>query len=93
MLSKCRVATYLFSALEEKPVWVHSVGDGIANDREPVEDHRWLIGIFQEYLLQYVENYGENQEPDKSSSKHYPKASLRDLMADRLCDKFENAHR
>jgi len=58
-----------------------------------MEDHGRFIGILEKYLLQYIENHGENQERNEASSNYYRKTALRDLLADRLRKKFENTHR
>lgn len=47
---------------EEEGIRIHSIGDGAADDGQPVEDDRWLIGVLEQQLLEDIE---DNREEDK----------------------------
>lgn len=56
-------ATDLFAALEEELVGVNAVGDGAANEGDPVEDE-WRLGTLAtdgQQLREYIEDNGENE--------------------------------
>lgn len=51
--------THLLVVGEEEGIRVHAICDGTANHRQPVKDHRRLIGILEQQLLQDIEKNGE----------------------------------
>lgn len=55
------VSPYLLAAFVEEAGRVHAIGDGAADNREPVEDDRGLVGVLEEDLLQDIERNGEDQ--------------------------------
>lgn len=56
-------ATDLFAALEEELVGVNAVGDGAANEGNPVEDEWRLRALATDgqQLREYIEDDGENE--------------------------------
>ena len=57
-----RHATYLLLLGEEELVRVHAICDSAADDREQVENDRWLIGVLEKQLLEDIEDYREYEE-------------------------------
>jgi len=59
---------YLFPAAKEELVRINAVGDGTADDRDPVKHHWRLSRVLQDQLLQDIDNHGENEGADESSA-------------------------
>lgn len=57
-----RHATYLLLLGEEELVRVHAICDSAADDREQVENDRWLIGVLEQQLLENIEDDCEYEE-------------------------------
>ena len=74
----CR-STNLFSTLEEEGVGVHAIGDGVSNDREPVENNRRFIWVLEQELAQDIEDDGDDDEGRESSGNNDGETMLRDL--------------
>jgi hypothetical protein len=87
-----RQNTNLCSALEEKFIWVDSVGDGAPNDGKPVEDHRGFVRVFEERLAQDVEHDREGHKCDKRGSQHDAQAALGNQIGERFFNGFEDSH-
>ena len=60
---------YLLPTAKEEVVRVNSVGDGTANERNPVK-HNWgFTGVFEKKLAEHVDNDGNNKERQEASSE------------------------
>lgn len=57
-----RHATYLLLLGKEELVRVHAIRDSAADDREQVENDRWLIGVLEQQLLENIEDDCEDKE-------------------------------
>lgn len=55
-------ATHLLLVGEEELVRVDAVGDGAADDGDPVEHERRLVGVLEQQLLEDVEDDSEQEE-------------------------------
>lgn len=66
-------STYLCATSKEEFVRVHPITDGTTDKGEPVENHGWLIGIFEQQLLQDVDDHrhrDQGQHPDYAESPY-----------------------
>lgn len=61
-----KLPPHLCLVLKEELVRVHAIGDSASDDREPVEHHRRLPWVFEKELLEYIENYREDNEGDEA---------------------------
>jgi hypothetical protein len=84
--------TNLRSALEEEPVWVHSVGYGAPDDGQPVEYHRGFVWVFEEDLVEDVENDRERHKCCERGTQHDTEATLGDHLGEGFFDGFEDSH-
>ncbi len=74
---------YLLSVALKEPVWVHTIGDSVTNDWQPVEDHGWLIRVLEEQLAQNIEYYSESNKSGETSKAHESNSPLLDLCLNR----------
>lgn len=58
---------YLFAVLSEESRRVHAICDGAADEGEPVENQRRLIGVLEKNLGSDVE---EDRQHNEASEKH-----------------------
>lgn len=70
----------LFAVLLEEARRIHAIGDGTANDGEPVEDDRRLVGIFEEDLLGNIDDDGQNQEGEHRDTDLRASAELLEVV-------------
>lgn len=61
-------STYLFPAGEKEFVGVDSVGNGAANEGDPMEHERWFIRVFEDELAKHVENDSQHRERNQTGS-------------------------
>lgn len=54
--------THLLLVGEEERIRVHAICDGVADDGQPVEDERRLIGVLEQQLLQDIEDDGDQDK-------------------------------
>lgn len=72
---------------------VHAVGDGAANEGEPVEDHRRLIGLLKEDLVGDVEHNRQRDEGEEANRHLKAGALAAELLDERVARRIlENAH-
>ena len=72
---------------------VHAIGDGAADEREPVEDHGGLVGVLEEDLLEDIERDDEDQKGGDRHANLRPEAELREALGQRSRDLLEDTHR
>jgi hypothetical protein len=85
-------ATHLLLAGKEELVGVDAVGDGAADDGDPVEDERRLIGVLEQQLVEDVEDDGEQEEGAKAGRNEDGEGRVGGEVAHRAGDISENTH-
>lgn len=80
--------TYLSTVLSEERGGVHSVCDGASNKGEPVEDHRGLIRVSEEELVEDIEDDGEHEEGCKANSNLLAQGKFLELLGERMARQF-----
>lgn len=83
---------YLLLVGEEEPIRVHAICDGIANHRDPVEDHRRLIGVLEQQLLQDIEDDGEQDKGGETGSDKDGKRRVRRKIGQWASESGEDTH-
>lgn len=63
--AKC---AYLFSAGEKESVRIYAIGDGAANDGNPVEDDGGFMRVLKQKLLQHIEDDGDDYKGGKAGA-------------------------
>ena len=63
----CWADRHLFSTAEEEFIGINAVGDTTTNERNPVEDDRRLIEIFENQLFENVNEHCEDADKDNGS--------------------------
>ena len=76
--------THLSAVLLEELGGVHSVCDSASNEGEPVEDHRGLVGVLGEQLVENIENDGESNECSQANSNLLAQGKLLVLLRERV---------
>lgn len=83
---------YLLPTAKEEVVRVNSVGDGTANERNPVK-HNWrFTGVFEKKLAEHVDNDGNNKERQEASSEDDGSGFVRQKITQRLRNDRKNTH-
>ena len=66
--TNCAKSAHLGAVLFEETGRVHAICDGAADEREPVEDQRRLVGVLEEDLAGDIEEDGEEEEDSEANA-------------------------
>lgn len=83
---------YLFSTTKEELVRVNAISDSAPKEGYPVKDQRRLIGIFEEQLVEDVEDNGKHHNGECSSSNDNSGRPIRQKVAQWLGEGREEPH-
>lgn len=83
----------LFATREEECVGVNAVADGAADDGDPMEDKRRLVGIAaNEELRRDVQQDGEGDESAKCEAGEFPGGEVAEVGVEGESDILEEPH-
>ena len=83
---------YLLPTIEEKLVGIDTICDGASYERYPMKDDWWLIWIFEEKLVQNVEDDCEDDKRSETCSNNYTRRFVCKQILQRLSDNSKETH-
>lgn len=83
---------YLFTVDLEEGRGVHAICDGAADEGEPVEDQRRLVGVLEEGLGQDIEDDGEDDDGEKADGDLQTSSQILELVRQWSCDLLQETH-